>query len=129
MKKVIFKDKYPIYTAQILKSETSCKSVDDIVGFLKDKVENHPFAVFITVFDHMAHTKSLKQGVVAEGMLEAKNVIFCFGKEIPVARILAIRPRSIGICEFADRFEIDMLEAPKEKLQSELSDWINELRK
>jgi hypothetical protein len=61
-------------------------------------------------------------------MIDAKNIIFCFGKEIPNPKILAVRPRSIGVCEFADKFEINFLEAPKEGLQKELEEWIDGLK-
>ena len=128
MKKIIFKDKYPVFTQTFSKDEIKFKSVDEIIEFLKTKIENHPFATFITVFDHLGHTKSLKDGNFVEGMLEAKNLVFCFGKEIPVSHVLAVRPRSIGISEFDDRFEICFLEAPKEKLQTLMESWIEDLK-
>jgi len=100
MKKIIFKDKYPIYTIQILKSETKFKDTDKIIEYIKEKIEQHPIASYITVFDHLSHTKSLDGHKIIEDMVDAKNIIFCFGKEIPTAKILAVRPISIGVCEF-----------------------------
>ncbi len=128
MKKIIFKDKYPVFTQMFLKKEIKFKTVDEIIDFLKAKVENHPFATFITVFDHLKHTKSLKDGTFAEDLTNAKNLLFCFGKEIPVSHVLAVRPRSIGVSEFNDRFEICFLEAPKDKLQTLMESWIEELK-
>ena len=127
MKKIIFKDKYPIYTIQILKSETKFKDTDKIIEYIKEKIEQHPIASYITVFDHLSHTKSLDGHKIIEDMVDAKNIIFCFGKEIPTAKILAVRPRSIGVCEFTNHFEINFLEAPKEGLQKELESWIKGL--
>ena len=127
MKKIIFKDRYPVYTTEILKSETRFNTTDEIIGYLKEKIKQHPIASHITVFDHYSHTKSLSEHKIMEGMIDAKNIIFCFGKEIPTPQILAVRPRSIGICEFANKFEINFLEAPKEGLQKELESWIEEL--
>ena len=128
MKKVIFKDRYPVYTTEIPKKETRFSSTDEIIKYLKEKIEKHCIASYITVFDHYSHTKCLSGHKILEGMIDAKNIIFCFGKEIPNPKILAVRPRSIGICEFSDKFEINFLEAPKEGLQKELEGWIEELR-
>ena len=128
MQKVIFKEKYPVFTTEILKNNTGFNSTDMIIEYLKSKIEKHTVASFITVFDHCSHTKCLDGNSIIEGLLEAKNLIFCFGKEIPTPKVLAVRPRSIGICEFQDRFEINFLEAPKEALQKEMEEWIEELR-
>ncbi len=128
MKKVIFKEKYPIFTTTLSKSNTILKTTDEIIAYLKDRVEKHCIASYITVFDHYTHTKNLDGYSLAEGLLDAKNLIFCFGKEIPTPKILAVRPRSIGVCEFKDKFEICFLEAPKEALQKEMEGWIEELK-
>jgi len=128
MQKVIFKEKYPVFTTEILKKETRFKHTDEIIEHLKTKVEKHPISSFITVFDHCSHTKCLDGYSIAQGMTDAKNLIFCFGKEIPTPKVLAVRPRSIGICEFEDRFEINFLEAPKEALQKVMENWIEELK-
>jgi len=128
MKKIIFKEIYPVFTAEISKNDTKFDNTDEIIKHLKTKVEKHPIASFITVFDHCSHTKCLDGNSIVQGMTDAKNLIFCFGKEIPTPKILAVRPRSIGICEFEDRFEINFLEAPKEALQKEMEGWIEGLR-
>ncbi len=129
MKKVIFKEKYPVFTTEILKRETRFKHTDNMIEYLKTKIEEHCIASYITVFNHYAHTKYLDGHSIMDGILDAKNLIFCFGKEIPTPKILAVRPRSIGVCEFEDRFEINFLEAPKETLQKEMEGWIKELKK
>ena len=129
MKKVIFKDKYPVFTTTISKDSIKVSSIDEIIKYFKEKIEAHKIAKFIAVFDHMTHTKSLGGSAFAEGMLDAQNVIFCFGKEILTGRVLAVRPRSIGISEYEDRFEFDFLEAPKEQLQKVMETWVKDLRK
>ena len=127
MKRSIFMDKYPIYSLEILKSEMELNSTDEIMEYFKNKIENHPIAKFIAIFDHYDHTKSL-EGDMVEGLNDAKNIIFCFGTAIPNTKILAARPRSIGVCEFEDRFIIDFLEAPKEQMHDVMESWAKGLK-
>ncbi|MCK9336477.1 MAG: hypothetical protein M0P43_01470 [Arcobacteraceae bacterium] len=127
MKQMLFKEKYPVFTLEISKSETKYQNIDEIFVFLKQKIDAHPVATFIAEFDHMSHTKSFNDSVIADGIIDAKNLVFCFGKEIPTSKILAVRPRSIGICEFKDHFDISILEVPNEGLHTILENWIKEV--
>ena len=63
-----------------------------------------------------------------EGLIDAQNVVFCFGQAIPNTKILAVRPRSIGICEFEDKIVIDFMEAPKEELHAVMQNWAKSLK-
>ncbi len=128
MKKTVFMDKYPIYSLELQKSEMKVSSADEVVEYFKEKITAHPIAEFIAVFDHYAHTKKLN-GPIMDGLLDAKNIVFCFGQAIPNTKILAVRPRSIGICEFKDKITIDFLEAPKEELHSVMEGWAKGLKK
>lgn len=127
MKQMMFKEKYPIFTLEVMKDETKFKTIDEMFAFFKKKIDTHSVATYIAEFDHMAHTKSLSDHAVQEGMIDAKNLIFCFGKEIPTPKILAVRPRSIGIAEYEDRFDISILEVPNENLHQLLESWIKEI--
>lgn len=122
MKKTVFMDKYPVYTLSLKKSEVKYTNVLEIVNYFKAKIEVHPVAKFIAVFDHYAHTKSLN-GEIMEGLRDAQNIIFCFGQAIPNTKILAVRPRSIGICELEDSFIIEFIEAPKEEMHALMETW------
>ncbi len=126
MKKSTFLEKYPVCTIEFTKSEADNRSLLEIIDFLKEKIEAHPVAKFITVFDNYAHTKSLN-GEIMEGMIGAQNILFCFGPAIPSTKILAARPRSIGICEFENNYVIEFLEAPKEELTQTMVEWIKAL--
>jgi hypothetical protein len=42
---------------------------------------------------------------------------------------LAVRPRSIGIAEFKEKFSIEFLEAPNEKLHDVMEEWTVDLKK
>ncbi|MEA1914320.1 MAG: hypothetical protein U9N30_03295 [Campylobacterota bacterium] len=127
MKKTIFMDKYPVYTLELLKTEVAQKKVSQIVEYFKALIEAHPIAVNIAVFDHYTHTKSL-DGDINPEILDAQNVIFCFGPAIPNTKILAARPRSIGVCELEDRFVVEFLEAPKEQLHDLMETWAKNLK-
>ncbi len=128
MQKLQLMDKYPIYSMVVQKTETNFKSVDAILTHIQALIEAHPIAKYIATFDHYEHTKSIEDCVIDEGILKAKNIIFCFGKQLPNAKILAVRPRSLGVCEFEDRFEMAFLEVPNEKLQVVMASWVESLK-
>lgn len=115
-------DKYPVYTLEISKNETTLKNIDEILAYYKAKVEAHPIATFIALFDHYSHTKNI-EGDINPDILDAKNIVFCFGAAIPNTKILAARPRSIGIAELENSFVIEFIEAPNEKLHDVMEMW------
>jgi hypothetical protein len=122
MKKTTFMDKYPVFTLSLQKDEVSYTTVAEIIAYFKAKIEQHPVAKFIAVFDHYAHTKALN-GEIMAGLKDAQNIIFCFGQAIPNTKILAVRPRSIGVCEMEDSFIIEFIEAPKEEMHALMETW------
>lgn len=126
MKKTVYMDKYPVFTLTLQKSEISYTSVAEIIAYFKAKIEAHPVAKFISIFDHYAHTKGLG-GEIMEGLKEAQNIIFCFGPAIPNTKILAVRPRSIAVCELEDSFVIEFMEAPKEEMHALMETWAKAL--
>ncbi|NTV92067.1 MAG: hypothetical protein HGA72_01945 [Chlorobiaceae bacterium] len=128
MIQTLLQEKYPIYTLKLDKSETSCKSVDDIMAHFKQRIDDNPGVCFIGIFDHYAHTSSLPEGVIAPGITDAKNIIFCFGKEIPNPGVLALRPRSIGVVELDDSFVITFLEAPNPAANEAMEAWTKALK-
>jgi hypothetical protein len=123
MTKTTFMEKYPVYSLQIQKSETTFSTVSEIITHFQTLIEKHPVAKFIALFDHYEHTSSLQEGTIAPEILDAKNIIFCFGKQLPTSKMLAVRPRSIGICEFEESFEISFLEVPNEQLHAVTEEW------
>lgn len=127
MKKTIFMDKYPVYSLEIEKSEIKQKTVSEIIEYFKGRIDEHPIAKFIAIFDHYTHTKEI-DGEINESILDAQNIIFCFGPAIPNTKILAARPRSIGVAELKDKFVIEFLEAPKEQLHDLMESWAKSLK-
>jgi len=122
MKQSIFQDKYPIYSYEIAKSEVTYKNVDDIIAYYKEKIESHPIAIYIATFDHYAHTTSLN-GDINPAIKDVKNIIFCFGAEIPNSKVAAVRPRSIGVSDLGDKFVIDFMQAPNDKANTFMENW------
>lgn len=126
MKKTIFMEKYPVYTLELKKTEIVQKSVAEIIEYFKKKIETHPIAKFIAIFDHYSHTQNI-DGEINESILDVQNILFCFGTAIPDTKMVAVRPRSIGICELENSFVIEFMEVPKEELNVVLENWSKEL--
>ncbi len=127
MKQITVMEKYPVFTLEVTKDETRFQSVDAILEFFEEKIEAHPIATYIGEFDHYAHTTSLKEGEVAEEIKAAKNIICCFGKKLPRAVVLAVRPRSIGVADMGDGFVISFLEAPNPEANAAMESWVKEI--
>lgn len=124
MKQTKFMEKYPIYTLEVNWSETKCRNIDEVCAYFVNKIDEHPKATYIAIFDHYAHTKSLSDGEIAPEIKDAKNIIFCFGPKIPNPEVIAVRPRSIGVCDLGDRFVISYLEAPAENINQIIEQWV-----
>ena len=120
-------EKYPVFTLEVAKSETSFQNVDEILAYFEKKIEEHPVATYIGRFDHYAHTTGLKDGEVSEDILAAKNIICCFGKKLPKATVLAVRPRSIGVAEMKEGFVVSFLEAPNPDANAAMERWVKEI--
>jgi hypothetical protein len=124
MKEITVLEKYPVYTIEISKNEISYKSVDEILRYLKNKIDAHPIAIYIGEFDHYTHTSSLEEGQISEDIKNAKNIICCFGKVLPKPEVLAVRPRSIGVAEMAESFVVSFLEAPNKDANNAMENWV-----
>lgn len=129
MKQKLLQEKYPVFVLELPKEETDFKSVDAIIAHLKATIEAHPVTVYIATFDHYSHTKSLPNGEINPAILDAKNIVFCFGIALPNAEVLSVRPRSIGVVEFADKFVISFLEAPMPVANTAMEAWVLGLRR
>ena len=129
MQQIKLMEKYPVFILELSKEECKYATTEEIVAYLKEKIAAHPVATFIALFDHYAHTKSLAEGSIAEGIIVAQDVVFCFGKELPKPEVLAVRPRSIGIAEYEDRFVLSFLEAPNPQATKTMQEWLTALRK
>ena len=123
-----FKDEYPIYTMTLKKSETSMPNIQAILTHYETKIKEHPVATYIGIFDHYKHTTSLKEGVVSPHILDAQEVLCCFGKDLNNPEVLAVRPRAIGIAELQDEYVISFLKAPNPAAQEAMVSWTTSLK-
>ncbi|TSA20559.1 MAG: hypothetical protein D4R70_05195 [Betaproteobacteria bacterium] len=128
MKQTLLQEKYPVFVAEIDKNETDCKTVEDVVVYLKAKIAEKEKVQFIGVFDHYAHTKGIG-GEINPDIKAAVDVIFCFGFALPNPQVLAVRPRSIGVADMGDKFVISFLEAPMKPANDAMEAWVKGLRK
>lgn len=126
MKQSLLMEKYPVYELTLPKAETTAESVDAIIDRLKARIGAHPKVAYIATFDHFAHTKAIG-GTVAEGIRDAKNIVFCFGVALPNAQVLAVRPRAIGVADLGDAFHLTFLEPPMEVATKEMETWCKDL--
>ncbi len=123
MKQITVMEKYPVFTIELAKSETSYKNIDEIFTYLKAQIEAHPIATYIGEFDHYKHTSSLEVGEIASNIKDAKNLICCFGKVLPKPEVLAVRPRAIGVAEMENSFVVSFLEAPNPDANATMEKW------
>ncbi|MGA7981652.1 MAG: DUF6858 family protein [Chromatiaceae bacterium] len=128
MRQTLLHEKYPIYSLELDRTETSYRSVDEIVDYFRQRIEAHRCARFIAVFDHYSHTRALPEGRIEDGIQAAKNLVFCFGITLPDPHALAVRPRSIGIAETDEGFLVTFMEAPMPLANAAMEDWAKGLR-
>ena len=128
MKQVSLMEKYPVFYMELGKDETTFTSVDEIIAYLKEQVDAHPVVSYIATFDHYAHTKSLPEGKIAPHIHDAKNLVFCFGLALPDSKVMAVRPRAIGVCETDNGFDINFMEAPMPLANDAMEKWVKSLR-
>ncbi len=128
MKQTLLQETYPMFTLEVEKGETTFKCVDQIINFFKDKIDSNHAARYITTFDHYSHTKELEEGRIDKSILDAKNIIFCFGFTIPSPKALGLRPRSIGIAEIKNSYVISFMEAPMPVANVVMESWARDVR-
>jgi hypothetical protein len=126
MKQSLLMEKYPVFDLTLPKAETSCADVDAVIAALKAKIDAHPKVAYIATFDHFSHTKAIG-GTVAEGIRDARNIVFCFGIALPNPHVLAVRPRSIGVADMGEAFHLTFLEPPMELATKEMEAWCKAL--
>lgn len=129
MEEMRLMDQYPIHWRKFTCEEVAYEGLDAICDYLIACVEQHPFAQYIGAFDHYAHTTGISGGEIAEDIQGAKILIFCFGKKLLKPTILAVRPRSIGICQTRTGYVVSYMEAPTAELTRQMDRWVDLLGK
>jgi len=128
MQQELFNQEYPIYTTTLSKEMTNHKNISEILTALQVKIDAHPVATYIGLFNHYEHTRSLgEDGEIDDAILDAQNIICCFGKSLMDPKMLAVRPRSIGVAELQNVFVISFLKAPNPAANQAMEKWIKSL--
>jgi len=128
MREMILQQSCPVFIEEISKDETTLTTVDEIIGYLKVKIDENPNVAYIAEFDHYAHTTSLPNGEVSPEIKAAKNLLFCFGPKIPSPQMMALKPRSMGISEVENGFVITFLEAPLPMATKAMISWAESIK-
>ncbi len=128
MKQTLLHEKYPVFTLEVDKSETSLQTVAEIIDLLRQRVEEHKVAKLIATFDHYSHTKELTDGYINSDILDAQNIIFCFGLSLPSPQMMAVRPRSIGVAELENSFVISFMETPMPVANVAMEEWAKSIQ-
>jgi len=124
MKQMLIQGKFPIFKLEVEKSETDFNSAQELINHFKQLIDEHKVTRFIAEFDHYSHTRGLEGGEITDDIIDARNIVFCFGTKLPRAEMLAVRPRSIGIAETEDGFIISFMEAPMAIANDTMEAWI-----
>jgi hypothetical protein len=127
MQKKQFKEIYSLYEIIYKKEELKQQSIEEIVADLKQMIIDHPVIAYIDIFDQYQQTQRVN-GVINPAIKAAQNIIFCFGMELPTPEVLAVRPRSIGICELEDSYVINFMEAPNASANATMVEMIKALK-
>jgi hypothetical protein len=127
LKQVVKEIGFPIFTIEMGFSECKLNTIEEIVDYLEEQVKSHKAARYIGTFNHLKHTSELPEGIVAEDITAAYNIVFCFGFSLQDAEQLATRPRSIGICETDNHITISFMEAPMPVANALMEQWARSL--
>ncbi|HQF37523.1 MAG TPA: hypothetical protein PK322_00230 [Opitutaceae bacterium] len=118
-------DKYPVHSSRVAK-RPGRSNAGELVAELKRRIAAHGTASHIGDFDHYTHTRGLG-GEMAAGLVDARNVVFCFGPKIDDPKVLAVRPRAFGVAEYADHFVVSFLDAPAPAANEAMRQWVDDL--
>jgi hypothetical protein len=127
LQQVIKEIKLPLFSLHIDMALCRFQSIEEVVAYLKNEISSHKATEYIATFNHMKHTRKLPEGQIAEGITAAYNLVFCFGFTLQDPEQLALRPRSIGVCENESGITISFLEAPMPVANALMEQWAKAL--
>jgi len=119
---------YNIQSMEFGKDEARFDSADEMIAYIKEQVEAHPMAAYISTFDHYTHTRNLPQGRIADDITDVKMAIFCFGPDISIPQLAGVRPRSISVVEHTDKYTVTFMNPPAPFIQDAMTEWCEALK-
>ncbi|MCU7932748.1 MAG: hypothetical protein KZQ90_18275 [Candidatus Thiodiazotropha sp. (ex Codakia rugifera)] len=127
MKQVVREIELPVFSIEMDISECRFNTIEEIVAFIEEQVQTHKAAKYIATFNHMKHTCELPEGKIADEIVAAYNIVFCFGFTLQDPEQLATRPRSIGICQSDSLITLSFVEAPMPVANALMEQWSRSL--
>ncbi|MEW8507518.1 MAG: DUF6858 family protein [Candidatus Thiodiazotropha sp.] len=127
MKQVVREIALPIFSIEMEFDECRFDSIEEIVSYIEAQVRKHRAVRYIATFDHLQHTTDLPEGIIAEDIEAAYNIVFCFGFSLQDSEQLATRPRSIGVCQYNGHISVTFVEAPMPVANALMEQWANSL--
>ncbi|PVV08696.1 MAG: hypothetical protein B6D72_16075 [gamma proteobacterium symbiont of Ctena orbiculata] len=127
MKQVVREIALPIFNIEMEFTECRFDTIEAIVSYFEEQVRKHRAARYIATFNHLQHTTGLTEGIVADDIEAAYNIVFCFGFSLQDAEQLATRPRSIGVCHCNGRISVSFVEAPMPVANALMEQWAKSL--
>lgn len=94
---------------------------------MKQMLLQEKYPVFVLELNKNETTSKLVDDIAAR-LRSAKNLVFCFGLQLPNPNVFAVRPRSIGVADCGDKFVINFLEAPMKPVNDVMEGWAKALR-
>ena len=126
METKIIMDTYPVQMKTFTKMDMTLNSVEKLIQYFISKIDADPMAVHIATFDHYAHTKD-HNGEISPDILDAKNIIFCFGPKLLKPVAVGLRPRSIGIVDLGDKLQVNFMSPPAAPIREKMTKWVEEI--
>lgn len=127
MQQLYINEKFPIFKLEFSKPESRFQSAQAIINYLKQLIDDHEVTRFIAEFDHYSHTKGMETSKILAEIIDARNIVFCFGSKLLNADVLALSPRSMGIVETEIGFSVSFLEAPMQSANDTMKSWVSSL--
>lgn len=124
MRKLLQQDAFAVYQFELTRQESRLPNAQAILNDLKARIDSHDIARFIAEFDRFSHTVGLARGEVAESILDARNIMFCFGSQLQNSDPLTMQPSCISIVEMTDGFSLTFIQSSIVEVNVTIEQWV-----
>lgn len=128
MQQALLREDDPVCTIELEKSKMRHANMDALLAALKARVDAHPTAAYIATVDQESNLDARARQNAAVDYVASKLMVFSFEVDMPNPGVLVVRPRTVGVTEFADRFVINFIVVPTSMANDPMEDWVHALR-